>query len=279
MNAAWTCPACRKAVSTNFCPDCGEQPAHARQLALRELLLQALHAFTSMDGKLMRSWRQLVLRPGALTAAYLEGQRKAWILPLQLFLITNVVFFAAQTVTGVKVFSTTLAMHLHVQPWSGLAQRLVARRLAAMGRTLEAYAPLFDHAVAINARSLIVLMVVPFALLPALLWKRQRRTFAAHVAFSLHVYSFLLLLFCASSLVIAISGWCGGPGRDSEGLDHAVTIAELVAGGIHLLLAIGRAYGARGFARVPQALALTVSVAAIALGYRFAVFAITLYTT
>ena len=85
-------------------------------------------------------------------------------------------------------------------PWSGFASRLVASRLAATQRTMEAYAPLFD-------------------------------------------------------------------------------LADLGVCALYFFLAIGRAYGARGFARFGQAVALTVAFAAIALGYRFAIFVFTLYTT
>jgi hypothetical protein len=278
VSAPWTCPACKKPVATPFCPDCGESPVHARALTLRELLIQAVQAVTSTDGRVLRTARTLVARPGALTAAYLEGQRKAYLAPLQLFLLANVLFFAVQSLTGVKVFSTSLAMHLHVQPWSGLAQRLVAHRLDATKRALDAYAPLFDHAVALNARSLIVLMVVPFAALPAWLFRKLRRPFAAHLTFALHVYSFLLLLLCVASLVVVVSGLFGA-GRDSEPIDHAVALGALALCALHLLFAVARSYGARGFARFFQAAALTVSVAALALGYRFAIFLFTLYTT
>ena len=56
-----------------------------------------------------------VTRPGALTVAYLRGQRKADLLPFQIFLVANVLFFAIQSVTGENVFSTTLDSHLHHQ--------------------------------------------------------------------------------------------------------------------------------------------------------------------
>src|SRR4051794_21301436 len=93
----WTCPGCQAAFATSFCPHCGEQRLRANELSLRGLISQAVHAVTSFDGPLIRAFRCLVTRPGLLTVAYLQGQRKAYSLPLPLFLMANVLFFALQS--------------------------------------------------------------------------------------------------------------------------------------------------------------------------------------
>jgi hypothetical protein len=48
----------------------------------------------------------------------------------QLFLISNLLFFAVQSITHDKVFSTPLDSHLHGRDWSELARDLVENRLA-----------------------------------------------------------------------------------------------------------------------------------------------------
>ena len=50
-----------------------------------------------------------------------------------------------------------------------------------------------DEMVARNAKSLIGVMVLPFAALPALLFRGRRLPAVAHLVFSLHLYAFLLL--------------------------------------------------------------------------------------
>jgi hypothetical protein len=117
-----------------------------------------------------------VTRPGVLTVAYLEGERKIYSPPLQVFLLANLLFFVLHSPTGAKIFSAPLESHLHTQPWGAVAQRLIARHLETAHTTLDLYAPVFDEAVALHAKSLIILMVVPFALLPPiLLIKRGNR--------------------------------------------------------------------------------------------------------
>jgi hypothetical protein len=279
VSERWTCPTCNSPVSTSYCPSCGEHPLRAYDLTFRGLLSQVAQACTNIDGPLIRSFRCLAARPGFLTMAYLQGLRKPYTLPLQLFLVANVLFFAMQSVTGAKIFSTPLDQHLHSDIWGGVAQQLVAHRLETRQTTLGLYAPVFNQAVAVNAKSLVVLMVLPFALLPATVFYRSRRPFVAHIVFSLHFYSFLLLLLCISLMAVGISLLFGGRGLDSETFDHVLSIAALVACATYLYIAAGTVYGARGVIRILKVLPLTLAVAVIFLGYRFVLLLITLYST
>ena len=275
----WTCPTCGGTVATPYCSACGEHPLLPRELTLRGLFAQLFQAFSSIDGRLVRSVRRLVCQPGALTVAYLRGRRKRYTGPFQLFLLANVLFFAMQSLTHTNIFSSPLDAHLHRQDWSSVARPLVQSRLETMRTTLDRYAPVFDQAVVVNAKSLIILMVVPFALLLPIVFHRSRRPFVAHVAFSLHLYAFLLLLFCASVTVAAVERWLGGDGLDSARIDHILSVINLSACATYLYLATGTVYGASGAPRLLKAMALALAVGCIVLGYRFALLLITLYST
>jgi hypothetical protein len=61
--ATWNCPTCRRDIATDFCPSFGETEVDRRDLTLRGLAGQAFETFIAVDGKLMRSFRTLVLRP------------------------------------------------------------------------------------------------------------------------------------------------------------------------------------------------------------------------
>jgi hypothetical protein len=277
-SAVWTCPTCQTTVDTPFCPTCGERPVRPLDLSAKGIFAQVLKTVGGVDGRVVRSVRELLMRPGALTVAYQEGRRKPLVGPFQLFLLTNVVFFLAQSLTHTKIFSSPLDSHLHHQDWSALAQQLVAQRLAATHGTLERLTPLFDQAVVLNAKSLVVLMVFPFALLLPLLFRASQRPFAVNVVFSLHLYAFLLLLFCAALGVVAVDRWLGGAGLEAAWMDNTLTAVNLAACVAYLFVAAGRVYGGGATARLVQALLLSAAVGAIVLGYRFVVFVITLYT-
>jgi hypothetical protein len=275
--ASWTCPSCNATVSTPYCPACGEALPQSRDLTLRGLSGQLFNAFSSIDSKLVRSFRMLVNRPGALTVAYVQGQRLQYLGPIALFLIANVLFFAVQSLTGAHVFSSTLDSHLFQQDWSELAQTLVAHRLSALQMSLDRYAPLFNQAAVLNAKAFIILMVLPFALLLPVTYWRERKPFVAHAVFSLHLYAFLLLLFCFSLAIAAVDVALGGAGLKSAWVDNVLSVFNLAACAIYLYVATGAVYGARGIRRAVQAIAL--AVAAIVVGYRFVIFLVTLSFT
>ena len=275
----WTCPTCNVTVTTLFCARCGEEPLAPRDLTLRGFGEKLLHALTSIDARTMRSAWKLLRQPGALTLAWTRGVRKGYVAPFQLFLIANVLFVGVQWLTRQNVFSSSLDSHLHHQDWSDLAQSLLARRLEARHMTLEQYKPIFDRAVVLNAKSLIFLMAIPFASILPLAFFRDRRPFMTHVAFSLHLYTFLLLVFCVALLLARFSELVGFGGLDVPRVDNVLSIANLAACVVYIYLASGPVYGAMGKLRAAKAFLLALAVAAIALGYRFVLFLITLYAT
>ena len=71
----------------------------------------------------------------------------------------------------------------------------------------------------------------------------------------------------------------GGGGLASEPVDMALSAFNLIACAIYLYPATGRFYGSRGVARVAKVVVLTAAIGCIAVGYRFAIFLITLYTS
>jgi hypothetical protein len=280
LSGQWTCPSCQGTFATAYCSACGEKPIHRRDLTLRGLLLLTYHAFSPVDGRVMRTLRELLLRPGGLTRAFEIGLRKPYIGPFQIFLIMNLVFFAIQSFSEMKVFTNTLDVRLQDDELgSGWSAALVNERLAETGRTYDQYAPVFNQAVAVNAKSLIGLMVIPFAVEALLLLWRKARPLAVHVAFSLHFYAFFLVLLCIPLSVMIVEKMLGGSGRMSQPVDDALTVLLVISCFIYLFFAIGPAYGARGFSRAAHAVVLTALASANFLIYRIMLLPITLYTT
>lgn len=275
----WTCPSCKNTISSAFCAACGEQLRDPRDLTWRGLAALTFQAFSPVDGKVLRSFRVLLTLPGRLTSAFQDGLRKPYIGPFQIFLLANVLFFALQSMSAFNIFTQPLDYRLHGQPLSDFGQYLLDARLRESGRSFAAYAPVFDQAVTVNAKSFIGLMVPPFALLLPLVFWRPSRPFAVHFVFSLHFYAVLLLLFCVPLGVMAVEKWLGGDGLMSQGADYAVSIGLVIACAVYLYAAIPPVYGTRGAVRLLQAAVLTLAVVLIFMGYRFALLPITLYTT
>jgi hypothetical protein len=279
VRVRWTCPTCNAPRSTPFCADCGEEPIPSRDLTLRGLGEKVLHAFTSIDARTARTAWRLLRQPGELTLDWTRGVRKPYVAPFQLFLVANVIFFALQWLTAENVFSSSLDSHLNHQDWSPLAKSLVTERLDRTQTAVERYAPIFDHAVVVNAKSLIIVMAFAFACVLPLVFVRERQPFMLHVVFALHLYTFLLLLFSLALVLAWLSSVAGCGGLASAAVDNVLSILNVVACAAYLHVAIRRTYGVTGAQRVLQTVMLVVTVAAIVLGYRFLVFLVTLYTT
>ena len=273
----WTCPTCANHVTTPFCPQCGESPLRPPDLTLRAIGAKVLHAATSIDGRLISTMWVLLRHPGELTVAHLNGSG-CLMYPFQLFLIANAFFFAMQSLTDTQIFGSTLESHLHHQDWSSLAQSLVAERVAKLGTNLRQYTTTFDRAAVLNAKSLIILMVVPFTLLLWMTSLRARKPFVAFVYFSLHLYTFLLLLFSIALAIAAIEVRLGGLGLDSPNVDNILSLINLGLCGGYLFLALKPVFGSHGITRLVKAATMTLAAGLIVLGYRFAIFLITLYT-
>jgi hypothetical protein len=274
----WSCPSCGRTRATAYCPTCGEEPLRPRDLSVPDMSHQFFRAFSNLDARLAKTFRALLATPGALTEAHVAGRRRAWLGPLPIFFLANAIFFAIQSFTRFNIFSSTLDSHLHQQDWAPIAQALVTDRLAAKGTTLAAFAPAFDRAAILNAKALIVLMALAFVpLLPAF-FHGARKRFGAHVVFALHLYAFILLLFCLSLLLAELQLLAGGDGLASPAVDLGLTLFNLAACGIYLWFAIGTFYGSRGPARIAKAVGLAFGIVLIMLVYRFAIFLITLYT-
>ncbi len=275
----WTCPTCRTPVPTPFCPRCGEGPLEPLDLTLPGVCRKILHALTSIDARVIRTTRRLVTQPGELTLDWTRGSRRQYVAPIQLFLLGNVIFFAAQWVTGAKVFSSSLDSHLYGQDWSALARSLVADRIGAAGLPLEQYAPVFDRAALFNAKSLIILMTVPFAGALPVLFRSARKPAMLHMVFSLHLYTVLLLIFCLALLAAGVSEWANLGGLATPAVDRVLSVLIVLGCAVYLFKATGTVYSASGAVRVLKVLVLSLLVAALVPGYRFVTFLITLYGT
>ena len=197
----------------------------------------------------------MLARPGALSEAYVAGQRRRYLGPLQLFFIANALFFAVQSFTHIDIFSSPLDSHLHHQDWSALGPAAGRGAARASGtRRSPPSRPDFDRAAMLNAKALIILMALAFAPLLPLLLPRRRRPFGAHAVFALHFYAFILLLLCVSLLLAEAQLLAGGGGLASpRGRYRPCRCSISPRCGAYLYLAAGALLRqSRGAARVAK---------------------------
>jgi hypothetical protein len=174
------CANCGAHVADRFCGSCG-QSRGTLDVSVFELLKQLLAEISSADGRVIRSLKILVARPGDLTAEYLAGRRHRFTPPLRLYLATSFAFFAAFLLT-----------------------RPIDRTYYGLGGEVAASG--YEGAMA----RLLVLMLPLIAVALKLLLLPLRRPFVHHLVFALHFGAAALTSTLLLTLTAAAFKWVWG---------------------------------------------------------------------
>ena len=278
MSEATPCKSCGNAVSGLYCSACGEKVLTPADHTLKHYLGALLNAFTFADSKLWNTLKAVVLRPGELSAAYMDGRRVKYMRPVAFFFLANFIYFAAPFF---ETFNTTLNSQLHNQQYSGWAQRKVEAHLAESGRTLEEFKVLYEPASANNAKLLLVTMVFLLLLPIALLYLRKWKYLSAYVTASFELMSFYLwvstlalgaISFAALSIQQAL-----GTAISDRSVDEVLSIPLVI---LHFWVTIGigrRFFGCTWLGATWRAAAMLFGLQYALLAYRLLLFTVTFW--
>jgi hypothetical protein len=93
------CANCGAEVVARFCGECG-QSQHDHSRSLLEVVRELIEHHLFLDGKMMMTLAALLLRPGLLTRAFIEGRRVRFVSPIRLYLFVSFAFFLALWASG-----------------------------------------------------------------------------------------------------------------------------------------------------------------------------------
>lgn len=102
MQDAPHCLNCGTVAPLNFCPSCG-QDTHAHVPSAREFMHEFITHYVAIEGKLWRTVKLMILKPGLLTTEYLAGRRARYVNPLRIFLTFSIIFFATLKFGGAAI--------------------------------------------------------------------------------------------------------------------------------------------------------------------------------
>lgn len=222
-DGAYRCLNCGAAAPGNFCPHCGQATATPPRNPV-DFVRGWIAGSLSRHGRLWQTLSKLFFAPGALTAEYAAGRRARYLRPLQLYLMTSVIVFAAAQVFGLNLglrFYADRGLHivrstrlpasdgpgnLRLTPVQIILDHFdtpAVRRLRAM--------PPEERFTFLQKRrasyvSYFVLFLVPaFALTLGLVLRNRRRRYAEHLVFGLHGQTFLLIALLAEAMLPAVA--------------------------------------------------------------------------
>ncbi|MEM1438049.1 MAG: DUF3667 domain-containing protein [Pseudomonadota bacterium] len=198
------CVSCGAQFQGNYCPECGERRITDSDRSVLAFLRRAFEEVTDVDSRLLRTFKELVLRPGALTRAFSEGRRKPFLGPVQLFLLANLAYFLIQPLSSYTGYNTPLDSQLSRQVYSDKLPVADWVAAATAGAEVDAntFEVVYNNQSELLARSLVVIMVPILALWLALVAVGRGKPFVDHVVFALHFYAFdLIVLHCVVLMV------------------------------------------------------------------------------
>lgn len=86
------CLNCEAPITGAYCAACGQR-AEDRTVGLRLLVADALEDLTNLDGRLFRTFRELLSRPGFVASEYVRGRRARYFTPFRTYLAASLAFF------------------------------------------------------------------------------------------------------------------------------------------------------------------------------------------
>lgn len=229
--APFHCRNCGNARADRFCARCGQDSRdHSREL--RELLRDCAEHLLAFDLKSLRSFRTLITKPGQLTLDWAQGRRMEWVSPFRLYLGASFLFYVAlwlsglallqmkaEALTPAQITAHGMTPHMDGSPIYQFSPEMFVApgsKLVLPTETVERLHELADgtgiprlSALAeiilldpqrLNETADIWLPRILFALVPlaaglfALFRARKPLLYMDHLAFALHLQTFIFLL-------------------------------------------------------------------------------------
>ena len=118
------CHNCRAPLTGPYCHICGQRDDDLRR-PIWTFFREFFDAIFDTDSKIIKTILLLVLLPGGLSRAFMEGRRARFLPPFRLYVVLLFVFFSTLSIADV------LILDIHVQP---KAERVAAREAADEAR-------------------------------------------------------------------------------------------------------------------------------------------------
>jgi len=229
------CTNCGEEAAEVFCARCGEkQPGH-HDLTVGHFAHDFVHELVHLDSKLFRTLRELVTKPGHLTAEYFAGRKTRYITPLRLFITLFAIHFLAYTFyQPTSMYSVARARQFDK---AGALSKMLEKKAAKYGMSVEAYAEKVDARWQKNISLMQFVNLAGIALVLQLLYRRRGRHFVEHLVFAAHFLAFGYILRLLEWPIFAIGGLQPGPLQTTIGV---ITFLIVI---VYLYRAVRRFYG------------------------------------
>ncbi len=198
-----TCANCNTVLQGDFCHECGERKPTKRDKRISHFLEETFAAFFFADGKFPQTIKLLVTRPGTLPRKFMQGVRKKYLSPIQLFFFANLVYFL---IPLSNTFDSPLQVQLNQLPHSRFIKPMVEKYLEDKQISYETYAVNYNAKSTSNSKMMLIIMVVLQGIMMQLLFLRKKEfyliDFLATAAYFLSFIILILLVLFPALLIL-----------------------------------------------------------------------------
>ena len=258
-----TCLNCRHVVEQKFCPNCGQENSDSRK-TFHHLFIHFFEDLTHYENAFWKTIRNLLFKPATLTKEYLSGKRLSYLAPVRLYIFISFITFLLIAIFPVKVNENSnksekeindeiakATQELNIKKennkyfhFSNMKKIDSIQKYGKQGEKLNATSYWFaEKAIHISEKYTkkeiftkftesffhnlpkILFIIMPFfAFFLWLFHNKKKWYYFDHGIFTLHYFSFLLLIFLVMFIIDRIVGLFG---EDSP-LNIISTITSIV---------------------------------------------------
>ncbi len=185
------CVNCTTDLKGDYCYNCGEKVVSPKDFTLVKLAEQTVDVFTHLDSKLYSSVKSLLFKPGYLSVAYIEGIRKPFMKPFQIFVLTNILFFLLLSDEG--VFKKQSYWWFETTDMGYNIKSIAEHKAKESSKTLKEVALLYDQKSGSVAKACLVILIPLLSFIYSILFFKKKMQIGKHLIFAIHCFSFMLI--------------------------------------------------------------------------------------
>lgn len=263
------CKSCGNQFEGNYCNQCGEKVIVPADKSFRKFLNNILIAVTFADSKFVKTLWLILKRPGFVSYELTNGRSIAYLKPISVFFVLNLVYFFFPVI---QLFNASLTTQL-MAPYSWLLPNILASKMDAMGLDINSFSLVYNLHTTALAKLMVMVFVVLASLPLNLLYRKRNRYFTDHVGYAVELACFNLFV---NAIFLAVITSTLGLGKYlSEG---ALTVIFICSNLYFLLRASNLYYHETGWRLVVKSLAMIVFLKVALEAYRGILFFVTIWS-
>jgi hypothetical protein len=263
------CKSCHNTFTGIYCNQCGEKVLQPADRSFKKFLSNILIAVTFADNRFVKTLWLVIKSPGYVSFQITSGRTVAYLKPISLFFVLNLVYFFFPVI---QLFNASLNTQL-LSPFSALIRPIVAKRMVVDHLDLNSFAMIYN----LKSVSLAKLMVMIFVVLSSLplnfLYRKKNRYFTDHVGYAVELACFNLFI---NTMVLAVLASLAGVGPY---LNETVLTAIFITTNLYFLIRSGKTFYHENGWRLLLKSILMIGLLKLALEvYRLILFFVTMWS-